>query len=145
MLFISEASFLDALQLGSLKIYVYELPSVFNDVQVRINTARPPKTWDPNCTANFYSAKVSLRNFLVRSKYRTLIPSDADFFYVPSYSCCFLIINHPNNLTKTAIFRQKLFNHVRKEYPFFNCSSGRDHVWAFTQGYVQGTALWGPV
>lgn len=138
---ISEGSFLEALQLSNLKIYVYELPSIFNDVQVSINAAYPPKIRDPNCTANFYSAEVSLHRFLARSQYRTLIPSDADFFYVPAYSCCFLINNHPNNLTKTAIFHQKLFNYIRKEYPFFNHSSGRDHIWAFTQGY--GPQLFG--
>ncbi len=138
---IAESSFLEALQLDNLKMYVYELPSIFNQAQVRVNAAYPPKIRDPNCTTNFYSAEVSLHKFLAQSPYRTLIPSDADYFYVPAYSCCFLINNHPNNLTKTAIFHRKLLSYIQKEYPFFNRSSGRDHIWAFTQGY--GAQLFG--
>ena len=138
---ISEQVFAESLQLISLKIYVYTLPTIFNKDQVRINALRPPKIWDPNCTANFYSAEYSIHQFLLNSKYRTLDPNEADFFYVPAYSCCFLINNHPNNLTKTAIFHKKVYNHIRKEYPYFNLSQGRDHVWSFTQGF--GAKLFG--
>lgn len=138
---ISEQRFIEALQLNNLKIYVYRLPTIFNKDQVRLNALKPPKIWDPNCTANFYSAEYSLHQFLFNSKLRTLNPKEADFFYVPAYSCCFLINNHPNNLTKTGIFHKRVLNHIRKEYPFFNLSQGRDHVWAFTQGF--GAKLFG--
>ena len=138
---ISEQRFAESLQLNNLKIFVYKLPTIFNKDQVKLNALKPPKIWDPNCTANFYSAEYSLHHFLLNSKQRTQDPREADFFYVPAYSCCFLINNHPNNLTKTAIFHKKVFNHIRNEYPFFNLSQGRDHVWAFTQGF--GAKLFG--
>lgn len=132
---ISEHSLFQSLQLKNLKIYVYKLPTIFNEDQIRLNAHKPPKIRDPNCTANFYSAEYSLHRFLLSSHYRTLDPWEADFFYVPAYSCCFLINNHPNNLTKTAIFHQKLLRHIRNDYPYFNLSQGRDHIWAFTQGF----------
>ena len=138
---LSEQVFSETLQLRNLRIFVYELPSIFNVDQVTINALHPPKIWDPNCTANFYSAEYSLHKFLLRSEYRTLDPNEADFFYVPAYSCCFLINHQPNNLTKTGIFHQKLLNHIKTTYPYFNRSDGRDHVWAFTQGF--GARLFG--
>ena len=138
---LSEQVFFENLQLKNLKIYVYELPPIFNRDQVTRNALHPPKIWDPNCTANFYSAEYSLHQFLLKSDYRTLDPSEADFFYVPAYSCCFLINHQPNNLTKTGIFHHKLLSHIRTTYPYFNRSEGRDHVWAFTQGF--GPRLFG--
>ena len=132
---ISEQALFESMKLKNLKIYVYKLPAIFNEDQVKLNARRPPKIWDPNCTANFYSAEYSLHHILLTSKYRTLDPWEADFFYVPAYSCCFLINNHPNNLTKTAIFHYKLLRHIRNDYPYFNLSQGRDHIWAFTQGF----------
>ena len=138
---LSEQVFFESLQLKNLRIFVYELPSVFNEDQVTRNTLHPPKIWDPNCTANFYSAEISMHRFLLKSEYRTADPEEADFFYIPAYSCCFLINNQPNNLTKTGIFHHKLFDHIRTTYPYFNRSEGRDHVWTFTQGF--GARLFG--
>ena len=120
---------------SSVRVYVYELPSLYNEEQLLINRRHPPRIWDPNCTTNFYSAEYSFHQFLLQSGCRTLDPKEADFFYVPVYSCCFLINNHPNNLTKTAAFHQSALGHIRNQYPFFNDSGGRDHVWAFTQGF----------
>ena len=138
---ISEDHFSQSLQLKNLKIFVYNLPSIYNTEQVKLNAQNPPKIWDPNCTTNFYSAEHSLHHFLLKNRYRTLDPWEADFFYVPVYSCCYLINNHPNNLTKTGIFHKKLFNHIRTKYPYFNISQGRDHIWSFTQGF--GAKLFG--
>ena len=138
---LSEQVFFESLQLKNLRIFVYELPSIFNRDQITRNAIHPPNIWDPNCTANFYSAEYSMHQFLLRSEYRTLDPSEADIFYVPAYSCCFLINNQPINLTKTGIFHHKLLNHITSTYPYFNWSDGRDHVWTFTQGY--GPRLFG--
>lgn len=121
--------------LNNLKIYVYDLPELFNKEQVAQNTRQPPPIWDPRCTDNFYSAEYSLHQFLLKSPIRTLDPWLADYYYVPSYSSCFLINNHPNNLTKTALFHQRLYYHVTTKYTYFNISRGRDHVWAFSQGF----------
>ena len=122
-------------RLNYLKIYVYDLPEIFNKGQLAANKAKPPPIYDPNCTANFYSAEYSLHQFLLNSPHRTMDPWVADYFYVPSYSSCFLINNHPNNLTKTAIFHRQLYNHITTRYSYFNLSGGRDHVWTFSQGF----------
>lgn len=127
--------FFDSGSLSNLKIYVYDLPKLFNKEQLDINRKNPPPIWDPNCTGNFYSAEYSLHNFLLNRPLRTMDPWVADYFYVPSYSSCFLINNHPNNLTKTAIFHSKLFHHITTKHSYFNLSQGRDHVWAFSQGF----------
>jgi len=54
------SAFTESLQLSNLKIYVYDLPSIFNYDQLKINALHPPKIWDPKCKENFYSAKCSL-------------------------------------------------------------------------------------
>ena len=121
--------------LHHLKVYVYQVPELFNTEQLLLNKKNPPPIRDPNCSSNFYSAEVSLHQFLLKSPCRTLDPWQADFFFVPSYSSCFLINNHPNNLTKTALFHDKLYKHVVTKHPYFNLSRGRDHVWIFSQGF----------
>lgn len=121
--------------LHNLKIYVYDLPDIFNKEQILLNRKNPPPIRDPNCTGNFYSAEHSFHRFLLKSPHRTMDPWSADYFYVPSYSSCFLINNHPNNLTKTAIFHMKLYRHITTKYSYFNLSQGRDHVWTFSQGF----------
>lgn len=126
---------------GDVKIYVYTLPEVFNIKQLKINARSPPRIWDPNCSTNFYSLEVSFHNFLLLSPYHTKDPWKADFFYVPSYSSCYLINNHPNNLNKTEIFHRTILNHLKTSYSFFNLSEGRDHVWMFSQGF--GARLFG--
>lgn len=122
-------------RLHNLKIYVYDLPEVFNKEQISLNKQKPPPIRDPNCTGNFYSAEYSFHQFLLKNPHRTRDPWSADYFYVPSYSSCFLINNHPNNLTKTAIFHTKLYKHIITKYSYFNFSHGRDHVWTFSQGF----------
>ena len=122
-------------KLNDLKIYVYDIPELFNMKQLELNRKKPPKIWDPNCTKNFYSAEYSFHQFLLKSPVRTMDPWLADFFYVPSYSSCFLINNHPTNLTKTVLFHEKLLNHIKTNYSYFNLSQGRDHIWIFTQKF----------
>ena len=47
---ISEQALFESMKLKNLKIYVYKLPAIFNEDQVKLNARRPPKIWDPNCT-----------------------------------------------------------------------------------------------
>ena len=119
---------------GDVKIYVYSLPKLFNLKQLEINAKYPPHLWDPDCKTNFYSLEKSFHEFLTESPYSTSDPWEAHFFYIPTYSSCFLINNQPNNLTKTGAFHKQLFSHIVTKYSFFNMSQGRDHVWMFSQG-----------
>lgn len=117
------------------RVYVYSLPPKFNSLQVARSHQQPAPIRDPYCDTNFYSAEVSVHKGLLSSPARTRDPSLADFFYVPIYVTCFLINNHPNNLTKTGMFFDEAMDYVVHKYPYFNASQGRDHVYTFTQGF----------
>ena len=132
---INEPEFNVAMLGGTVKVYVYNLPEIYNEEQLVINTNSPPKIWDPNCSKNFYSLETSFHSFLLKSPYHTTDPWKADFFYVPSYSSCFLINNQPNDLNKTGAFHVKLLKHIKTTYRYYNLSQGRDHVWMFSQGF----------
>ncbi|PXF45194.1 putative glucuronosyltransferase [Gracilariopsis chorda] len=120
---------------SDVRVYVYNLPPKYNTLQVAKSHQKPAPIRDPYCDLNFYSAEVTLHRALLKSNARTLDPNRADFFYVPIYVTCFLINNHPNNLTKTGMFFDEAMLHVTRKYPFFNASQGRDHVYTFTQGF----------
>lgn len=122
-------------QRDDVRIYVYNLPPKFNELQVARSRQRPAPIRDPYCDTNFYSAEVRLHRALLQSKARTRDPRMADFFYVPIYVTCFLINNHPNNLTKTGMFFDDGMRYVRTKFSFFNISQGRDHVYMFAQGF----------
>ena len=116
-------------------VYVYNLPPKYNVLQVARSHQQPAPIRDPYCDENFYSAEVTVHRGLLKSKARTRDPSKADFFYVPIYVTCFLINNHPNNLTKTGMFFDEAMEYVINKYPYFNRSQGRDHVYTFAQGF----------
>lgn len=117
------------------RVYVYQLPPKFNTLQVARSHQQPAPIRDPFCDTNFYSAEVAVHEGLLRSRARTRDPREADFFYVPVYVTCFLINNHPNNLTKTGMFFDEAMEYVTHKFPFFNVSQGRDHVYTFAQGF----------
>ncbi|KAI0565005.1 Glycosyltransferase family GT47 [Gracilaria domingensis] len=117
------------------RIYVYNLPPKYNTLQVAKSHQKPAPIRDPYCDQNFYSAEVTVHKGLLKSKARTTDANAADLFYVPIYVTCFLINNHPNNLTKTGMFFDEAMDHVMHKYPYFNRSQGRDHVYTFTQGF----------
>lgn len=118
-----------------LRVFVYDLPPKFNTLQVARSRQRPAPIRDPYCDTNFYSAEVVVHRSLLRAPVRTTRPADAHFFYVPVYLTCYLINNHPNNLTKTGMFFEEAMTHVVTKYPYFNASQGRDHVYTFAQGF----------
>lgn len=117
------------------RVFVYDLPPKFNTLQVARSHQQPAPIRDPYCDENFYSAEVSVHKGLLASPARTMDPALADFFYVPIYVTCYLINNHPNNLTKTGMFFDEAMSHIVHKYTYFNTSHGRDHVYTFTQGF----------
>lgn len=124
------------------RVFVYNIPPKYNRLQVERSRLRPSPVRDPYCDSNFYSAEVKVHHGLLRSAARVTDPEKADFFYVPIYVTCFLINNHPNNLTRTGAFFEEAMSYVRQHWPYFNRSQGRDHVYTFTQGF--GARLAGP-
>lgn len=61
--------------------------------------------------------------------------SEADYFYVPILTTCYLITNLPNDVNKTGAFFNDAMQHVINDYPYWNRSDGRDHVFMFAQGF----------
>eukprot|EP00737_Agarophyton_chilense_P001898 gb/GEZJ01002149.1/.p1 GENE.gb/GEZJ01002149.1/~~gb/GEZJ01002149.1/.p1 ORF type:complete len:435 (-),score=35.71 gb/GEZJ01002149.1/:132-1436(-) len=120
---------------NEVRVYVYELPAKYNRLQVAKSHQKAAPIRDPYCDENFYSAEVTVHEGLLRSKARTTDANKADLFYVPIYVTCFLINNHPNNLTKSGLFFDEAMQHVMHKYPYFNRSQGRDHVYTFAQGF----------
>lgn len=98
-----------------LRVFVYDLPEVYNVEQVRESHTNPPLTRDPICDTSFYSAEVSLHRFFLQSEVRTLQPDEADFFYVPIYATCFLMMHLPTNLTQTGEHYMRGMQHVINE------------------------------
>ncbi|XP_062500983.1 uncharacterized protein LOC134178183 isoform X2 [Corticium candelabrum] len=125
-----------------LKIYVYSLPGRFNHEQLKINDEDPPAIWDFDCTSNSYSTEYDIHQRLIDSEFRTDDPQEADLFYVPVYMACFYINQAEGEaLEKTSKFSQQAFAYIRTNFPYFNRSKGRDHLWTFT--LAQGPTVFG--
>jgi len=120
---------------SEVRVYVYNLPPKYNRLQVEKSHEKPSPVRDPFCDTNFYSAEVKVHHGLLRSASRTFKPEEADYFYVPIYVTCFLLNNHPNNLTRTGRFYNEAISYIKHKYPYWNRSQGRDHVHTFTQGF----------
>ena len=113
---------------NNLKIYVYDLPSKFNT------------DWLANdrCSNHLFAAEEALHKALLslEGDVRTKDPHEADFFFVPVYVSCnfstvngFPAIGHARSLIKEAI------ELVSAQYPFWNRTSGSDHVFTATHDF----------
>ena len=114
------------------KIHVYKLPQKFRNGVIAYNKKNPPKIRDPDCTKNFYSAEVSIANYLDK---HSVSPEEADLFYLPIYPSCVLINGHPPNFNLTAKYIREAVNYIRKNYNhYFTRNNGSDHIMALTSG-----------
>ncbi|KAJ0238919.1 glucuronoxylan glucuronosyltransferase IRX7 [Hirschfeldia incana] len=114
---------------NNLKIYVYDLPSKFNTDWLANN----------RCSNHLFAAEVALHKALLSLEgkdVRTEDPYEADFFFVPVYVSCnfstlngFPAIGHARSLIEEAI------GLVSAEYPFWNRTSGSDHVFTATHDF----------
>ena len=111
-----------------MKIYVYDLPSKFNTDWLANN----------RCRNHLFAAEVALHKALLslEGDVRTEDPYEADFFFVPVYVSCnfstvngFPAIGHARSLIKEAI------ELVSAQYPFWNRTSGSDHVFTATHDF----------
>lgn len=118
-----------------LKVYYYDLPAGYNKGLVDESHRNPPKIRDPFCDENFYSAENTIAEFFKNGPIRTYDASEADYFYIPIYTTCYLITNLPNDVNKTGKFFEQAMDIVINEYPYWNRSDGRDHIMMFAQGF----------
>ncbi|CAN4120385.1 unnamed protein product [Withania somnifera] len=113
--------------LNGLKIYVYELPSRYN------------ADWLSNerCSNHLFASEVAIHKALLNNdEVRTLDPLEADFFFVPVYVSCnfskvngFPAIGHARNLISSAV------GLISSEFPFWNRSSGLDHIFVASHDF----------
>ncbi|KAK6941847.1 EGF-like domain, extracellular [Dillenia turbinata] len=131
-------------------IYVYDLPPEFN-IQLlegrhfkfqcvnRIYDKRNATYW----TDQLYGAQMALYESILASPHRTLNGEEADFFFVPVLDSCLvtraddaphLSMQDHRGLRSslTLEFYKKAYEHIVKQYTYWNRSSGRDHIWFFS-------------
>lgn len=131
-------------------IYVYDLPPEFNSLLLegrhfklecvnRIYDAVNNTLW----TNNLYGSQMALYEQLLASPYRTTNGEEADYFFVPVLDSCIitraddaphLSMQEHRGLRSslTLEFYKNAYNHIVDQYPYWNRSLGRDHIWSFS-------------
>ena len=112
--------------LKDLRVYVYELPSKYNNDW--LSNAR--------CSNHLFASEVAIHKALMKSDARTFDPSVADFFFVPVYVSCnfsavngFPAIGHARGLLSSAV------ELISSELPFWNRSNGSDHIFVASHDF----------
>ncbi|KNA04138.1 hypothetical protein SOVF_202460 isoform D, partial [Spinacia oleracea] len=136
-------------------IYVYDLPPEFNSLLLegrhfkfecvnRLYGEKNATVW----TEQLYGAQMAIYESLLASPYRTLNGEEADFFFVPILDSCIITRSddapHINlqcslkwNLWEyrgirssfTLDFYKKAYDHIVEHYPYWERSSGKNHIW----------------
>ncbi|CAD7968257.1 unnamed protein product, partial [Amoebophrya sp. A25] len=73
--------------------------------------------------------EVLLHQFFLSCACRTLIPEEADFFFVPQYSAC-----HTQIGTFNYTVSEQLLEQLVPKLAYFPFSNGRDHIFVFSGG-----------
>ncbi|XP_043716966.1 probable beta-1,4-xylosyltransferase IRX10L [Telopea speciosissima] len=103
---------------GRLKVFVYELPSKYNEDIVKR---------DPRCLTHMFAAEIYMHRFLLTSRVRTLNPEEADWFYTPVYTTCDLTpMGHPMSFRSPLIMRSAI-QVISSNWPYWNRTEGADH------------------
>ncbi|CAN4099793.1 unnamed protein product [Withania somnifera] len=133
-------------------IYVYDLPPDFNSLLLegrhfklecvnRIYDPRNATVW----TDQLYGAQMALYESMLAGPHRTLNGEEADFFFVPVLDSCIItraddaphlsLKDHIHGGLRSSLtleFYKKAYDHIITQYPYWNRSSGKDHIWFFS-------------
>lgn len=111
------------------KVYVYDLPHHIN----QFTEMWMAEQWGhgafhecaPVHARRIYSSEAHFESRLLHDRFvRTVVPNQADLFYVPTF---FLQRFTWNAYIKTPML--KIIEFVKNTYPYWNQSFGRDHIW----------------
>ncbi|KAL4426069.1 hypothetical protein ABPG77_007865 [Micractinium sp. CCAP 211/92] len=135
-------------------IFVYELPSDFSTLMLQYRQAGggscTARTYtDANSTllsTSLYNLESGFLEMLLQSEHRTLDPEEADYFYVPVLTSCW--VEHVRSTADSVrdmmygvhgprvhgITRMLLeaFHWVQSHFPYWDRRGGRDHIWLVT-------------
>ena len=108
------------------KVFVYDLPEKFH-----VGLKKEQK----RCINDQYGTEIRIHEDLKHSKFRTKDPNEAEFFFVPIYGECHLYREShrlgKEGLASTNRFYREALSIVKNEYPYWNQTQGRDHVFVF--------------
>ncbi|KAL4425009.1 hypothetical protein ABPG77_002894 [Micractinium sp. CCAP 211/92] len=134
-------------------IYVYELPSQYNVLmhQWRHTVGMcVPRHFAPDnvtvLTAWTYALESGFLEMLLQSEHRTLDPEEADYFYVPTFTSCFInpvrdtadslydffYAVHFNRVQGATNMLLEAYHWIRAHHPYWDRRGGRDHIWLVT-------------
>eukprot|EP00891_Asterochloris_glomerata_P004390 jgi/Astpho2/4390/Aster-00009 len=129
-------------------IYVYDLPAEYNSRMLQYRIAGGScvyRRFDEHNTSHFkvftYAIESGLHEWLLQSRHRTLDPEEADFFYVPAYTSCYM---HPiwgPRVSHAAEMLLEVQQWLQRTLPFWDRKGGRDHLWLLS--HDEG-ACWAP-
>jgi hypothetical protein len=129
-------------------IYVYDMPPRFDQHMLQYKLGIEHcihRLYDENNATEFlnhqYTTETGLHELLLQSSHRTLDPEEADFFYVPVYTSCWIMPVHgyaefpyfhgseKSNRVHTAVnMLIEAQQWVQTQHPYWDRNGGKDHI-----------------